>query len=308
LLLNRKEPYRKYLMRRAFRLFPAYLLCLTFAFVVQPAIYDMHTADWVSQRNEWRPFYEVVAYNPWPYFLTHLAMLHGVMPTTVLPFGSGAILGVAWSLSLEWQFYLLAPFLIALMRRTWWALVLVILALYGIRHLLVVSEPLALWDNAFFFMSSHFFIVGILSRIALEKWRSQPWFLAPGIILVALLAMPLYKWEISVWGFFWIGMYFERSDRALNYVSRFYLTIYRGISSSKPLIALGRASFSTYLVHIPFFAVMIWLGKNVLNQGGQIGAINALAVGLILLVPLSLVMHKRIELPFMALGSRLIGR
>ncbi len=38
-----------------------------------------------------------------------------MVPENVMPFAGTAFLGPAWSLSLEWQFYLVAPVLIGLL-------------------------------------------------------------------------------------------------------------------------------------------------------------------------------------------------
>lgn len=39
----------------------------------------------------------------------HLLMLHGVVPEVLVARAPGAFLAPAWSVSLEWQFYLVAP-------------------------------------------------------------------------------------------------------------------------------------------------------------------------------------------------------
>jgi peptidoglycan/LPS O-acetylase OafA/YrhL len=44
--------------------------------------------------------------------LAHLFMMHGAVPNDVLPHSEYAFNMPAWSISLEWQFYLVAPLFI----------------------------------------------------------------------------------------------------------------------------------------------------------------------------------------------------
>jgi peptidoglycan/LPS O-acetylase OafA/YrhL len=106
LLLRRKERYAEFITRRFFRLFPCFIVCLAFAVALRPCTIGV---DRVREASEH-------AYYPL-HLLAHLTMLHGVIPDTVLASSSVAFLPPGWSVSLEWQLYLIAPFALALLVR-----------------------------------------------------------------------------------------------------------------------------------------------------------------------------------------------
>lgn len=98
---------RPFLRARAARLLPAYLPVLGLAMAVQVLPTDFAAMPWIAPaaRHMWsegRPVH-------WPVDLAaHLTFTHGLFPDGVLPHVWVSLLGAAWSLSTEAQFYLLA--------------------------------------------------------------------------------------------------------------------------------------------------------------------------------------------------------
>jgi peptidoglycan/LPS O-acetylase OafA/YrhL len=109
LLEQKQEPYGVFLLRRAMRLFPVYLVCLIFALAIRPWLTGTNIGDIPRENAENAHF--------WPLLISHLTMLHGAMSEKYLPESSTAFLPPAWSISLEMQLYLVAPLLVLLFRR-----------------------------------------------------------------------------------------------------------------------------------------------------------------------------------------------
>jgi len=122
LLTSKQELYGKFMLRRAFRLWPAYLVGLVISVVTLSAQRygiaqaPFHPADAVIRLHL---IDEAVSALP-VHFAAHLTLLMGLIPQRVLSDSSLTILGVAWSLSVELQFYIIAPAVVVLLRRGGW--------------------------------------------------------------------------------------------------------------------------------------------------------------------------------------------
>src|SRR5262249_5828553 len=136
----------------------------------------------------------------WPNFWAHLTMLHGAISTTILPSGMYVFNPPAWSLSLEWQFYLLAPLVILLTnkKKSRVAAVLFITILFVLYNLGVfgIYPPHSLLIG-----SAPLFAVGIASRLAYPKLRETLRRLGVAIaLLVGLVPLGWNSAPVLVWG------------------------------------------------------------------------------------------------------------
>lgn len=310
LLLSKQENYAAYLARRFMRLAPVYYACLLLAVATMPwyreVFVDVPAAiglgsDFQAVRLE---RLAQVQDHWWAHIAAHVSLLHGLIPDAVLPFASSSLLSPAWSLSLEWQFYLLAPGIVALLLRGPRALVvglaLMVAIGWGANRL---TQPPPLFPSMLW-MSLQWFALGIGSRLLLERVPV----LAGARTLLALLPLAacvvLKSLEGAIWSLWLLFVLFEAGRLQLPSAAAGVLDGLRALAATNPLLrTMGRCSYSTYLVHIPLFAIA---GHAVAQWHGiaapaELRAAIGLAIaGVALLSPL---MYRLIEQPGIRLGS-----
>ena len=152
LLLSNRETYFVFLFRRYARLMPVFAICLIAALFAEAM------------------GYMPVRYTPQnlPILLAaNLTLLHGAIPDFWISGASGAILNPAWSISLEWQFYLLAPFLVGLLSRFGIRFIAGSLACIAIYRLALPN--LVGFSGAFLPYKIQLFWIGIVSALG-YRW------------------------------------------------------------------------------------------------------------------------------------------
>ena len=234
----------------------------------------------------------------------HFLFLHGLIPTALLPALPYTLLGVAWSLSLEFQFYLIAPALFAFCRR--WQAALSFLIIAVTVATLYAGKIMTVFSNAFLPAKAAFFLVGALSFFAIsrEGSRGRAWLLC----LSPNIALGFFWWRGTgrlyeailvplIWGVVIVMIRLGRF-RAL-----------RTVLNSLPLQFLGRISYSTYLFHAPVIFLLqaaIWRWVNPSSTGSLLLWDAAIGIPAIFLV--SWISWRGIERPFQRLGRLYAGR
>lgn len=298
LIVKRREAYVPYITRRAFRIFPAYLVVLAISALLLP-IYAQAMIDipFVNDRNASRLEQAQAALSNLPAHLaTHIPLLQGLVPNGVLPKAAYTIVGQAWSVSLEWQFYLVAPLIVfGISRRKLWPLLgLGVLGLLALRPFM---------SGAYLGGAVFPFGVGIASYYLYSGVGRMKWIAAAaaGVFALGGLALdgvmqivPLAIWAASLVVI--MGAARWRAVKAAH-----------DILSSSVLRYIGDRSYSVYLVHM----IPLYLGVSILN--GM--ALSPVTYGVLLLAGmvagtgvLSEISYRGIERPFIKLGASVAKR
>ena len=101
LLVIKKETYGVFIFRRFMRLFPAFAVCIALSLLVRPLTLGRVSTELVREASETQYF--------WWHLGAHASLIHGLVPTAWLPVSQFAFLPPGWSISLEFQLYLVAP-------------------------------------------------------------------------------------------------------------------------------------------------------------------------------------------------------
>lgn len=282
------EPYDVFVLRRFMRLYPVFLLCFAAGLAVYLNL----------------PMFDAVKENLPDHAWLHVLMLHGAVPDTWLPSSSTAFLKPGWSVSLEWQFYLMAPFIaLGLSLRRWrWGVLL------GAAALVLGTGALPLdWSKpSFVLICLHLFILGMLSDrwlAAVERGR------LPGdaavrwaIIVAAGGAVALRDLPVACWLLAML-MLLPDTARAWGPVTSLWQAAMRnGVAQY-----LGRISYSLYLCHYLVLELVAFLAAKYLGLVGP-KALPVLYLAALACIPLSDLLFRTVEMPGIRLGRRLAAQ
>lgn len=304
LMESQKEPYLKYIFRRFFRLYPAFIACCVIGYFILPAWAELVVRVAWQDAPGWQEYASSVELlrsqsvdNTAPHLLLHATMLHGLVPIEMLPKAPVAFLPAAWSISLEWQFYLIAPFLLSLRGKPFamagGAIVMAVLHLTFYRGLLGHYEV-----ASSIFGVLVFFVVGIVSRLAYDRLRGldgnpYAWSALLGAVALAVLKDPI---PLGIWAIFYPFLLWpEKAGYA-----------FRLLFASKPAQILGEASYSLYLIHRPVQVVLAVVAVSIVPIS-SIGRQEMLIVQLVAIVaalPISVAMYYWLERPAMRFAKR----
>lgn len=302
LLLAKRESYPQYITRRFFRLYPAFVVSCVIGFATWTIWPDVvQNVSWALE-PWWAPYVASVIEirdqtfnNTMPHLLLHAGMLHGAVPDSLLPRASATFLPAAWSISLEWQFYLLAP---AILWSIWsprrmWVAALATLALVALTSRGVFGT---FEYQSFIGQTIGYFLLGGASRAMLPILRSATNLQVSAIILVAAglpsvvsFSTGLYVWLIFYFLLLWADR-IPRVGKAFSYAT----------SSPWPFF-LGTISYSLYLLHRPFQVGLTYLGQQI-GLDGRLEVLAMQLVGTALCVPASWLMYRYVELPGIDIG------
>ena len=299
-LLSTGEDYRTFITRRWFRLFPVFAVC----FLAALALFAWMGVDDV----------DVFGINHTkhltPYLAAHATMLHGIVPEQFLPHSARAILVPAWSISVEWQFYLVAPLLFAFAMRPTKGLAAFVVGLIALRVLCDVMgrahEGLQFDMRAFLPLRLEFFAVGVGS-FGVWQWLSRrdrsievPRFvyalLVPVLLLVGKQSPAIALWLIGFIAL--IHVHFGSNGITAQSFTR--------VLNCPPAQFLGKISYPLYLLHLPALVFVRQIIRA--QQPGLHGPVLQAALvlgGLAASILGAWLLHEFIEQPMIRLGKRI---
>jgi peptidoglycan/LPS O-acetylase OafA/YrhL len=312
LLNKRTQSYRTFMTGRFFRIYPVYLLCLVLGIATTYLTPHILAAGWKQTIYfEWvtaitRSSMDSLG----THSFAHLTLLNGMLPNRVLENASSSLLTPAWSITLEWQYYLIAPLIARFVRSGGGILILtagIWLAMAAIQFL--GSRYGLSWQNsqnAFLPTYLPLFLVGIGSYHFYARFRdTKPENPLPAIAVASLLAVGiLLQWHtiaLTAWalGF---GCILVRGSGPFAFV----LSLIRRSLLHPALQWLGNMSFPLYLIHWPMIVIILTVALRLLPDLTSLQALILLfTVGIPVILVSSRLIHVYLELPMMALGKKI---
>jgi len=309
---KQRETYLQFILRRFFRLFPVFIALFVVAIPLsQVNLWNAtHASQYLTpdQIKEWTDIMESWWENIQWNIPLHLLMLHGVVPEVLVKDAPGAFLGPAWSVSLEWQFYLVAPLAYA------WAvsarpyrrlglcalcLVLVLAARY-VFPTVHFGAALPFHVKFFFFGAASYFLY---QRQAAHQLSDTAF---PVACCLALFLFGLSGHALS-----WIpvGLWMAFLGLLLEPPSSFSSRLVAPLLTNPFVLYLGRISYSLYLSH---FLVIIVIQYALLTWAPHLSRIVhfwvLLACTTAATIAVSTVLYRCLEAPGIQAGRYLARR
>ncbi|SEN51408.1 Peptidoglycan/LPS O-acetylase OafA/YrhL, contains acyltransferase and SGNH-hydrolase domains [Loktanella fryxellensis] len=311
LLSGARVSYATYLGRRILRLYPVYAVCILLAVLVMPFyvaafVDNPHAAGGAMRLDRLAHQSQDLLWH----VLLHATLLHGMVPDSLLPYASATFLSPAWSLSLEWQFYLVAPVLMGLLARGRVRIMTgSVLCLLMLQVILQGQDRVHWQFDSNLALAIGYFLLGMLCRIVLTRHR-QGRALWP-VLCAALAVVPvLDRLAVLIWLVWYAIVLWEagliRRSRASGPAATLLAGMVGAMAFNPVAVRLGQWSYATYLVHIPVFAALVgsyglWVGPAQMQP--QITAAILLASGPVI-VAASALLYRWVEVPMIRLGRR----
>jgi peptidoglycan/LPS O-acetylase OafA/YrhL len=291
LILEKRELFPVFIARRFLRIYPTYLVALVLAILVSPlrfqAILGDPYADYLLKHCA---LVERAQYdgNLMSHLFAHLTLLHGALPHNILPASEYIFLPPAWSLSLEWQFYLIAPIWIwALCRFPLATVCLTLLGFLAYKFLLasLFYSPSLLLGGGLLFL------LGMVTRFWLptaSRQKDYPWLALIGVFG----GVVFYKDLVVLWVWLATVAYLlqDKTWAALD---------------SPIAQAAGKRSYAVYIVHYPVLSVVLFVTSACLHLSGAALLTSLVVLTIAGTLALSEFVHRWIERPAIRFGKKI---
>lgn len=315
LLLSEREGYKVYILRRFLRVYPLYLFALLLSISIQSMYLDAFTAyTWIEgvQHRTDRALHESEYF--WSYFILHLSLFHGVFPDSILPYSSTAFLAPAWSLSLEWQFYLVAPLIMLIFTQQRYKFPFISILITLLIAIFCVYFVGWKWDiPSNLFLSLGYFLIGMATRYVLQGNISH---ILPAIGLAVVnfsLAIYVYGYNflielalaLAIWA---VAMFAAQLEARQGKTKKsIFVYIFQSVFSGKVIAEIGKWSYSTYLLHIPILSIVIFL-VGCTSIDGRYSYVVAMFVSVPCILYISKLSYIWLEKPAIVYGKKIVNK
>ncbi|HBS6040819.1 TPA: acyltransferase [Klebsiella aerogenes] len=297
---NKRQPYLQYIVQRFFRIFPLYILVLVISIILIIFARDVFLL-FPEAHATTRRIILVDEYlkHPTAHLLAHLTLLQGVIPDFLLKDSSYTIVGQAWSISVEWQFYLLAPLLFFLASNL--RLKRMILFVFFITMFMFLLS--LYFGGGFLGNNLSPFLIGFLSFFFYKNSEKITFSMLQYVIVVAILSFAIFLRKDSIPYIIWcvvLGfiMIYHKTNES-NFVVRFL--------DNKSVLFLGKISYSIYLVHMIVLVFVLYL-SYLFNMNGIVIYFFVIPATVLSTISLSTVTYYFVEQPFIKMGKKLSTR
>lgn len=238
-----RDNYYQYLTRRAFRLFPVYLVCLAVSVLILDwSIQVLQTMPWDSLRTEGRLRYLLESKkNFLLHLVLHIFLLHGLVPESILNSTSYAFMGQAWSLTLEWQFYIVAPLLLFLAKRFKIGIAVVVV---GLGVLLFLTRYGM--QGSFLLSNLYLFFIGYVSYCVYREVAHGRMSRRQAMLIFGCIAlMTISRWRQGLGALAWCVTF-----SVLHFMGGPVHRFFKWFLTNPLSEWLGRLSYAFYCVHM----------------------------------------------------------
>jgi peptidoglycan/LPS O-acetylase OafA/YrhL len=284
---NKPHEYFLFLQQRFLRLYPTYLILISFVVVIDLAVYMITGQPWGSLAN-WFQYAHVLSPLKIAYLVVENIIIFGqevvmmifVNPATGdfsfiqgpgKPISAAYFLMIAssWSLAVEFCFYVIAPFLV---RRTVRAQLVILAACFAVRAACwyFIKNDADHWIYFMFAPNLYFFMAGSIGYIIYKNYgatlksvaTSKPWLFLPFVVL----------------GLDY-GRFPDFRDLYLLWLPMLFLavpTLFALFSRSRIDRLIGELSYPCYLIHPHVLMVTLPIFHNP-RLGAYLGPVSFVA-------------------------------
>jgi peptidoglycan/LPS O-acetylase OafA/YrhL len=290
LVLERREAYPYYLLRRFMRLFPLFAACCLLGYFVYALPLTISGFD-AEFRTNLQAVVDSTERFFWAHVVAHASLLYGAIPHDWLPASDVAFNMAAWTISLEWQFYIVAPLMVAALVK-WPAPAALSLALFfAVTQWLFDRKYIGHYGQPSLLLGmGEFFMLGIVSRLLYPrltgKVENQYLVLACIVVVYALTK----HHALTLWAVVYLGLLVADPPRLYTLALESPLAQY-----------LGARSYSVFLSHFLVVNGCVWLWWYLFGVAPGVVPLTLMVVPSALL--LADVTYRWIELPGIRLGS-----